>query len=723
MTDIPLVSILVPARDEAGDIATCLAAVLAQDHPRDRLEVVVVDGGSTDGTAAVAGKILANAGIAHQVVTNPVGTTPSNLNVGLGHLHGEIVCRVDARSIIPSHYARRCAEVLAARPDVVVVGGAQVAVARDGSDRAVGIARALNNKWGMGGSRYRRGAKDGPSDTVYLGAFRTAELRDAGGWDERFTTNQDYELNRRMGERGTVWFDASLEVGYRPRATLRALLQQYQRFGAWKVRYWRTTGQRPQPRQLALIVAPLLAPLAAVALWRRLTRRGRGALGVLATAAVAVFETSGPTGPPGPAGAHLASVAASGAVGAGWLAGVVSESIAPTGTQARAASAHPSVVYVASRWGEPSQTFVRREAAALRDLGVEVHAASLKAPVACDPRVDVVWLSRVRVVRGVVLAFGRHPIRVARVFATVVARSAPVNIARQSAAAAIGVAWAGSRRLPEGHLHAHFGWVAATAAWAAARVDSRTFSVFLHAFEIHDQRYVDGFTSVPLRQATAVFTHSDRDREIVADRFGVAPTLARLGVPRSWLADPSADRDPGLVVSVGRLVEKKGHGVLLEALARAEGPWRCVIIGDGPLRGSLQQQITKLGLHDRVTLAGALPEAEVATWLRQASVSCLASVETASGDRDGSPVALIEAMASGAAVVATDTGAIAELLAGAGLVVPAGDADAMAEALDQLADPAYRRGLAQRAAARVDDELTSDRTARVVARQLGLERP
>jgi succinoglycan biosynthesis protein ExoA len=331
MIDGSLVSVLIPARNEARDIGACLDAVLAQDQPRERLEVVVVDGGSSDDTAAIARQVLSAADVAHQVIDNPVGTTPSNLNAGLACVHGEVVCRVDARSIIPTHYVRRCAEVLATRPDVAVVGGAQIAVARDASDRAIGIARALNNRWGMGGARYRRGATDGPSDTVYLGAFRTTELRDAGGWDERFTTNQDYELNRRMGERGLVWFDASLEVGYRPRATLGELGEQYRRFGAWKARYWRQTSDRPQPRQLALLGVLPVGVMAAIA-FPMLPPRGQLALAAAAGAGAVAFELKGSPGPQGSVRAHAISLAASAAVGAGWSTGAWSALLRPEST-------------------------------------------------------------------------------------------------------------------------------------------------------------------------------------------------------------------------------------------------------------------------------------------------------------------------------------------------------------------------------------------------------
>ena len=257
MTDVPRVTVLVPAKNEARDIERCLRAVLAQDHPHDRMEVVVVDGGSEDGTPAVATRVLDGADIAWNIVHNPTGTTPSNLNAGLSAASGQIICRVDARSVVPPEYVRICAELLLSRRDVAVVGGAQIAVASEESCRSAGIARALNNSLTMGGARYRSGGSSGPTDTVYLGAFRAEDLRAAGGWNELFLTNQDYELNRRLGRTGMVWFEDRLRVGYRPRQTLVALWQQYYRFGRWKVIYWRITGDRPQARQMVpLVVVP-----------------------------------------------------------------------------------------------------------------------------------------------------------------------------------------------------------------------------------------------------------------------------------------------------------------------------------------------------------------------------------------------------------------------------------------------------------------------------------
>jgi glycosyltransferase involved in cell wall biosynthesis len=322
----PIVTVLVPARNEERDIERCLAAIAAQDYPLEQLEIIVVDGASTDRTHEVAAAALADVPFARtKVLTNPNGSTPSNLNLGLTVAQGEVLCRVDARSIIPPHYVSTCVEVLNTRPDVAVVGGAQVAVAPRRDAVGTGIARALNNKWGMGLSRYRRAARSGAADTVYLGAFRTPELRGARGWDEAFHTNQDFELNRRMGRTGTVWFDERLEVAYVPRSSLADLYSQYHRFGRWKVRYWRTTGDRPQPRQLVLLAAPPVAVIAGIAALRATRGRSRLALVAAAAAAATAFELAGSTGPDGGAGSRAVSLAASAAVGAGWSSGVARE--------------------------------------------------------------------------------------------------------------------------------------------------------------------------------------------------------------------------------------------------------------------------------------------------------------------------------------------------------------------------------------------------------------
>lgn len=316
------VAVLIPARNEAESIRRCLEHVLAQDIGRERLEVIVVDGDSIDGTGEIARSILQEAGVARWVVHhNAHGSTPSNLNAGLVLVSAPIVCRVDARSLVPPGYARTCAETLTARPDVAVVGGAQIAVARSSAPRDAGIARALNNRWGMGLARYRRGARSAPADTVYLGSFRTEQLRVVGGWDERFLTNQDFELNRRLSKSGLVWFEATLRVGYLPRTSVSALFRQYRRFGVSKIEYWRLSGDRPRVRQLAaLSVGPgLILALVAIGLSGHPLRRMAVGCGVIAIGAASVDQLGATGG--APASERLWSVSALLAVWSGWSLG------------------------------------------------------------------------------------------------------------------------------------------------------------------------------------------------------------------------------------------------------------------------------------------------------------------------------------------------------------------------------------------------------------------
>jgi succinoglycan biosynthesis protein ExoA len=319
---LPTVTVIVPTREEVADIEGCLAAIAAQDYPVNRLEVVVVDGCSTDGTGDVARRSLGRWGFGSTAVLSNGGrTASSNLNVGLARATGEIVCRVDARTRIEPHYVRTCVNVLRTRPEVAVVGGAQIAIARDPTARAIGIARALNNRWSMGGSPYRRSASSEESDTVYLGAFRRSDLHEVGGWDERLVSNQDFDLNRRMAQLGLVWFDASLRSGYLPRASFGDLWRQYLRFGRAKVEYWRTTGDRPNRRQRLLFALPVVGVVIGVLVLRQPDFRWPG-VGAL-VAGISSIEWAGADAPRGGPVAHVMAVVAVVVVVVGWFAGIL----------------------------------------------------------------------------------------------------------------------------------------------------------------------------------------------------------------------------------------------------------------------------------------------------------------------------------------------------------------------------------------------------------------
>jgi glycosyltransferase involved in cell wall biosynthesis len=317
-----LVSVIIPALNEEADIEECLAAVAAQDHPASALEVIVVDGCSDDLTCARARRVLARSAFRTGVVVpNPDARTSRSLNVGLATATGKYVVRVDARSRIQPDYVRRCVETLATRPEVGVVGGAQVAVPRGATDRDVGIARALRNRWTTGFSRYRRATRSGPSDTVWMGAFRREDLVVLGGWNADVALNEDFELcSRYLATGATVWFDHELRSGYVPRPDLPALGRQYFRFGRVKGTWW-ARGSAVRPRQIALLAAPALGLLAGLGLRRRIGTTGAVAL---AGAGLLGVELAGTRDPRGGVGAHATAAAAIvTSAGAWWIGTVV----------------------------------------------------------------------------------------------------------------------------------------------------------------------------------------------------------------------------------------------------------------------------------------------------------------------------------------------------------------------------------------------------------------
>jgi succinoglycan biosynthesis protein ExoA len=250
------VSVVIPARGAAGLIGDCLAAVLPQLRADDEVVVAAADAATADAVRA-----LAVDEPRLRVVTNPDGTTPAALNRAIAAGDRPVVLRVDAQARLPEGYRDRTVALLAAT-GAAVVGGRQVA--RAGHGFAAAVAAAMNAPLGHGGAAYRSGAGAGPVDTVYLGVFRRDVLAAVGGYDERFRTNQDAELNERIRRAGgTVLLDPGLAVGYLPRGDVGALARQFRGYGRGRALTARRHPGSLRPRQLAAPV--LVAGLAAAA--------------------------------------------------------------------------------------------------------------------------------------------------------------------------------------------------------------------------------------------------------------------------------------------------------------------------------------------------------------------------------------------------------------------------------------------------------------------------
>lgn len=232
-----LVSIIIPCYNEVNTIAALLDALYQQTFDHNQLEVVIADGGSTDGTrAAIQRWLAAHPDFTVRVVENPARTIPAGLNTAIRAAQGEIIIRMDAHSIPAPDYVRRCVDLLESGRGDNVGGRWEI---RPGADTwiARGIARAAGHPLGAGDARYRHSEKAGAVDTVPFGAFYRSLIDRVGWFDETLLTNEDYEFNvrvRKLG--GTIWFDPAIRTTYIARATLGDLAAQYYRYGYWKAR-------------------------------------------------------------------------------------------------------------------------------------------------------------------------------------------------------------------------------------------------------------------------------------------------------------------------------------------------------------------------------------------------------------------------------------------------------------------------------------------------------
>jgi glycosyltransferase involved in cell wall biosynthesis len=190
-------------------------------------------------------------------------------------------------------------------------------------------------------------------------------------------------------------------------------------------------------------------------------------------------------------------------------------------------------------------------------------------------------------------------------------------------------------------------------------------------------------------------------------------------------------REPGLILHVGRLVEKKGTALLLRALAELRGKWieaRLVVIGEGPLRPRLEAQAMALGLGRAVTFLGARPAADVAAWMARAWLLAVPSVTAGDGDAEGLPTVIPEAAAAGLPAIGSDHSGIPEAIVDGqtGLVVPEGDAAALAAAIGRLlAEPRLRDAMAKAARTLAEGKFDAKRQAALLEAHYDrlLERP
>jgi glycosyltransferase involved in cell wall biosynthesis len=393
------------------------------------------------------------------------------------------------------------------------------------------------------------------------------------------------------------------------------------------------------------------------------------------------------------------------------------------------------VAYLVGRYPQVSHTFILREIAALRELGVDVTTFSIwrtpqgellseddrrehaRTRALLPPRPRSTIVSQLRAARA------------ARGYASLVTdamRLGPPGLRRPLLGASwileATALWDALRPSGVRHIHAHLGGTApavallTTALGNAVEPGAWTWSLTVHGPDelahADQERLAEKVEAASFAVAISDFTRSQL-MALVDERHWAKLRVVHCGVDPAVYTPAARDEDGTFrVLSVGRLVSAKGHGVLLEAIALAArdgAPIRLTIVGDGPRRERLEALAVELGIGGQVTFAGAVAQDRLPAMFAAADAFCLPSFA------EGLPVVLMEAMATGLPPVTSGVMGIPELVVDGenGLLVPPGRADLVASALVRLArDPELRARLGRAGRGRVVEAFDIRREAR-----------
>ncbi len=404
------------------------------------------------------------------------------------------------------------------------------------------------------------------------------------------------------------------------------------------------------------------------------------------------------------------------------------------------------VAFVVKGYPRLSESFIAQEIAALEQRGLDILIVSLRHPT--DPAIHPIHAE----VRATVLYLPEYlyqePLRVIRAWSN--ARRSPNyeatrnmwredlrrdrsanRVRRFGQAMVLGYELMGKVR----HLHAHFLHTPASVARYASNLMGIPWSCSAHAKDIWTtpmwekrQKLDECAWMTTCTRANVSHLH-----EIAANHDIIKLNYHGLDLQRFPLPDhprPPRDgrhpRDPVIILSVGRAVDKKGYEDLLRALHKLPPTreWQFVHIGDGDLLPALKHLGRELGIESRIRWLGALPQQEVLDWYRRADIFALACRVSADGDRDGLPNVLLEALSQRLAVLSTNVSGIPELIDQGqhGVMVSERDIDALSRALDRLiGDPDLRLRLGEAGSIRVHEKFSLDTHINGIAARFGLQ--
>jgi colanic acid/amylovoran biosynthesis glycosyltransferase len=369
------------------------------------------------------------------------------------------------------------------------------------------------------------------------------------------------------------------------------------------------------------------------------------------------------------------------------------------------------LAYLLKKFPRLSETFVLNEILAQEDSGASIHVFSRRTPDDEPPHPQLARLrAEVEVLPGTsamdpwkelfVKSDGENVARMGEAVRSMQRFELP-RLPKLCAEALYVLRR--TKELGIDHVHSHFATESAIVAMLVHELGGPPYSITAHAKDIYRSTVDPELLSRLIERSAFTVTVCDANVRFLQDRISseARAKLRRLynGIDLEMFQPAAAERAPNHVLAVGRLVEKKGFDVLLDAIARLTSSGvelKATIVGDGDEREALAGQVARLGLMDRVTLAGPMDQARVRALIMEATVFCLPCVIGTDGNRDALPTVLIEALASGLPAISTPVTGVPEILGDdAGVLVPERDPAATAAALERLIrDPAERARIA-----------------------------
>lgn len=227
------ISIVIPVYNEEEYVEACIESILLQDYPENLVELIFVDGCSSDKTREIIEKFVNKHPLLIRIYDNPDKTVPYAMNIGINHSKGKYIIRLDAHAEYPKDYFSRCVFYLNTI-NADNVGGVVETKGKGFVGKA--IAKILSSKFGVGNSQFRTDGKSGYVDTVPFGAFKREVFDKWGGFDERLTRNQDNEMNYRIRKNGGKIFLADdIRLSYYSRDSIGGLCDMAVKNGMWNI--------------------------------------------------------------------------------------------------------------------------------------------------------------------------------------------------------------------------------------------------------------------------------------------------------------------------------------------------------------------------------------------------------------------------------------------------------------------------------------------------------